>query len=389
MNKLLLGVFLSWLGLAGAAICASAADSSALRIEKTGSIYTEGVPTQIEKDRALAAALRGVVLVLLEQSSLSPAKLRLCKMNLDQGDLAALKKLDLVGEPQIISERSRSGYYEIKIIASPKQSQIIAWSDQFKGDPPIKKLRMMVVIPEHHLQNPIPDPAGETEMIRLMVQEGFRVVDQAQVKTIRDKDLVKRAIKGDQKELLAIAQSFGAELLLVGEAFSQDVRSVAGRLPACRARIEARIVQCDTADILSAGDAEDGAEDLSPAVAAKAALRKASARLYEKLASDILTRPAPVSSRIRVILAGCSFEDKLVFKRLLQSLKELINEVQELSFQDSRAEFDIITSAASSTIAEEIFIGAKKEKINLKVAEQSNRRCVFDINPKDPSATGK
>jgi|GEM_PF-4274068 len=386
MNKLLLGVFLSWLGLAGAAICASAADSSALRIEKTGSIYTEGVPTQIEKDRALAAALRGVVLVLLEQSSLSPAKLRLCKMNLDQGDLAALKKLDLVGEPQIISERSRSGYYEIKIIASPKQSQIIAWSGKLR-DLPIKNQRIMVVIPEHHLQNPIPDPAGETEMIRLMVQEDFRVVDQAQVKTIRDKDLVKRAIKGDPKELLAIAQSFGAELLLVGEAFSQDVRSIPGGLPACRARIEARIVQCDTADILSAGDAEDGAQDLSPAVAAKAALRKASARLYEKLLYDIYQRP--VSSRIRVILAGCSFQDKLDFKRLLQSLKELINEVQEISFQDSRAEFDIITSAASSTIAEEIFIGAKKEKINLKVAEQSNRRCVFDINPKAASAVGK
>jgi len=387
MNKLLLGMFLSWLSLAGGGVCVSADDKSALRIEKTGSVYTEGVPTQHEKDRALAVALRGVVLVLLEQSSLSPSQLRLCKMDLDRRDLAALKKLDLVGEPQIISERSRSGYYEIKIIASPKQSQIIAWSDQFKGDPPIKKLRMMVVIPEHHLQNPIPDPAGETEMIRLMVQEGFRVVDQAQVKTIRDKDLVKRAIKGDQKELLAIAQSFGAELLLVGEAFSQDVRSVAGRLPACRARIEARIVQCDTADILSAGDAEDGAQDLSPAVAAKAALRKASARLYEKLLYDIYQRP--VSSRIRVILAGCSFQDKLDFKRLLQSLKELINEVQEISFQDSRAEFDIITSAASSTIAEEIFIGAKKEKINLKVAEQSNRRCVFDINPKAASAVGK
>jgi hypothetical protein len=287
-----------------------------------------------------------------------------------------------------VSERSRSGYYEIKVIAAPKRDEIMIWCAPYQKEPVIKKSRIMIVIPEQHLRNPIPDPAGETEMIRLMVQEGFRVVDQAQVKTIRDRDVVTRSIKGDPKELLAIAQSWGAELLLIGEAFSQDVRSVTP-LPACRARIEARILQCDTAEILSAGDGEAGAEDLSPAVAAKAALRKAAAVLYDKLAFDILTRAAPAHSRVRVILAGCSFEDRLLFKRLLQGLKELLSEIQEISFQDGRAEFDIDTTATSSTLAEEIFLAAKKEKLGLKVAEQSNRRCVFEMNPKETPRQGK
>src|SRR3712207_6967275 len=57
----------------------------------------------------------------------------------------------------------------------------------------------------------------------LFRSEGFRVVDQKQVATIRDKDEVKRSIKNDPKELIAIAVDHGAEMLVYGEAFSQNV----------------------------------------------------------------------------------------------------------------------------------------------------------------------
>ena len=57
----------------------------------------------------------------------------------------------------------------------------------------IKKFRVAVVIPEQHLSEPIPDPAGETEVIRQLIKEGFRVVDAKQV-------------LGDLKELVTEAE---------------------------------------------------------------------------------------------------------------------------------------------------------------------------------------
>jgi hypothetical protein len=352
----------------------------ARRIEAVGKIQPEGDPQPHEKDAALASALRRIVLITLEQSSTNVASLRLVKARLEKLDLASLG--EFFASREIIYEKSRRGYYEVNVGASPNLDKIKSWVVQFQTEPPIKKLRVMIVIPEQHLRNPIPDPAGETEMIRRFVQEGFRVVDQAQVKTIRDKDLVKRAIKDDPKELLAIAQSWGAELLLVGEAFSQDVRPVT-RAAACRARIEARILQCDTAEILTAGDGEAGAEDSAPAVAAKAAIRNAATTLFEKLVTDLLIRNtgAQARSRVRVIVAGVDFGQKLQFKALLENLKDLVAEIEEISFMESRAEFDIATSATSGKLAEAVFLAAKKEGINLNVSEQSNRRCVFEIKP--------
>ncbi len=362
--------------------------SPSQRIEAVGKLYTEGDPQPHDKDAAVASALRRIVIITLEQTSASAPSLRLAKSALEKLDLAALG--EFFASRDIVYEKSRRGYYEVNVGAVPKLEAIKSWSAQFQADPPIKKLRVMIVIPEQHLLNPIPDPAGETEMIRRFVLEGFRVVDQAQVKTIRDKDLVKRAIKEDPKELLAIAQNWGAELLLIGEAFSQDVRP-ATRAAACRARIEARILQCDTAEILSAGDAEAGAEDSAPAVAAKAALRNAATVLFEKLVTDLLVRNsgAQARSRVRVILAGADFEQKLLFKRLLEGLKNLILETEEVSFMESRAEFDVVTPATSAKVAEEVFLAAKKEGMNLGVTEQSNRRCVFEIKPQAASASDK
>jgi len=378
MKGIIVSLLIGALGTA-ASFAQQADQSSAQPIQEVAKAYTDGVPQQHEKDAVLAAALRRVLLVALERST-DPASQRRCKAELEKLDLAALGQF--IAHEEIVYEKTRSGYYEVKVRASPKQDRIEDWFKQSTPSP-LKKWRVMVVIPEWHLRNPIPDPAGETEMIRRFVQEGFRVVDQAQVKTIREKDLVKRAVKNDPKELIAIAQSWGAELLLVGQAFSQDVRPVTRRA-ACRARIEARILQCDTAEILAAGGAEAGAEDLSPAVAAKAALRNASGRLFEKLVTDLLAANTTDNARrVRVVLAGVDFQGKLQFKSLLENMKPLITEIEEISFMEKRAEFDVVTSATSAKIAEEVFLRARKDGLKLKVAEQSSGRCVFEMGAKD------
>jgi hypothetical protein len=258
-----------------------------------------------------------------------------------------------------------------------------------REDSPLKKLRIMVIIPEYHIQRPIPDPAGETEVTRAFIAEGFRMVDQKQVETIRQKDFVKRAMKDDPKELLAIAQSWGAELLVVGEAFSQEVQGLGDGQAVCRARIEAKILLCDTGEILASNDAAAGSSDLASAVAAKAAIREAAKVLAGKLIDDLLVKKTATGaqSRIRVILAGADFEKKLQFEELLGSFKETVSSVEEISYLDSRAEMDVVTTITSGELAKAVFLGSKKQGVALKVAEQSSRRCVFEVAATpDPAA---
>src|SRR5439155_23814142 len=113
---------------------------------------------------------------------------------------------------------------------------------------------------------------------------------------------------------------------------------------------------------------------LSPAVSAKASIRTAADRLFDKMVLDLLdVKPRTV----RVVLAGPDFDCKEKFKSILDSDKPLLAGVDEISFQESRAELDVVTSATSTRLAAEIYLRAKNQAMNLKVIEQSNARCVF------------
>lgn len=331
----------------------------------------------------MAQALRKALTDAAQKKQPDAGAIRLLSAALDKLDLATLRKC--FASHQTAQEKKRRGYYEVKVVSVLKMDELQKLLDSVaKTDSPLKKMRVMIVIPESHLARPIPDPAGETEMIRRFISEGFRVIDQKQIETIREKDMVKRAAKGDPKELMAIAQGWGAELLLVGEAFSQDVpvdRSLVGAQSGCRARIEARIIQCDTGDILSADDGEGGATDLSPAVAAKAAIRAAAVKLGDKMLAALVVNNSGKASRerVRIVLSGADFESKLLFKTMLEGMKDQVSEVEEVSFQESRAEIDVVTSATASKLAEAIFLKARSEGLKLKVIEQTGRRCVFEV----------
>lgn len=378
------------LAMAAAGSQAAAAQAT-LQLESVGVVRPAGDAQPHDREEALAIALRGAIVEAAQKKgSIAPPAQRLLRAAVDKLDAAGLDRF--FESRQVVQERKRRGYYEVKVASVVKLEELQKLVDAAtKGDSPLKKMRVMIVIPEHHLARPIPDPAGETEMIRMFIREGFRVIDQKQVETIRHKDLVKRAAKEDPKELVAIAQGWGAELLIVGEGFSQDVpvdRSLVGASAGCRARIEARVIQCDTADILTANDGEGGGVDLSPAVAAKAALRSAAAKMADKMLADLLVNGHGQASRgrIRIVLAGADFESKLLFRKMLEGITELVAEAEEVSFQESRAEIDVVTTATSAKLAEEVFLKARTQGLRLKVLEQSGRRCVLEIASPPTSA---
>jgi len=138
---------------------------------------------------------------------------------------------------------------------------------------------VMVVIPEVHIARRVPDPAGETEIIKTLINAGFRVLDPSVYKSIRDSEELGNAVKNhDGAAASRIGARFGADIIVFGEAFSESTGLQKG-MQTCRARVEARAVSTHDARILAADGKHAGGMDNAELVAGKTALRNAGAQM--------------------------------------------------------------------------------------------------------------
>lgn len=221
----------------------------------------------------------------------------------------------------------------------------------------IPSMTVVVVIPERHIQRHIPDPAGETEIIRKLVESGFNVVDQKKVEEIRYNELVFTALK-DARAAISIGRDFGADVIIIGEAFSEFAGRVSNMI-SCRARIEARIIDINTGRILAADGREASAIDISEDIAAKKALRQAGSNLadyfIERLKNIGQTPEGPTTRRIELLLTGIeSYGQLRDFENALKGLSGVIN-VQRRSYSENTARFDVTASIDPMELADKLY----------------------------------
>ena len=156
--------------------------------------------------------------------------------------------------------------------------------------------KIMVILPEFHISQRIPDPAAETEINRKFIEAGFQVVDPAMFATINNSIQFKDAAD-DPARAISLGRQFGADIVIYGEAFSQrpgtvnapDLGTQNGQA-SVRARVEVRAVRTDNATILATNGLEAGALDNAEFVAAKAALRKAGALMADYLLQQFCSK---------------------------------------------------------------------------------------------------
>ena len=128
-----------------------------------------------------------------------------------------------------------------------------------------------IIIPERHVTvaPPVPDPAVETEMKKLLIECGFRMQD---VKQNELADFARRlpelSPEGWPRALT------GADVVIVGEALSENGTRI-GNLATCTARAEINVIDRASGKIVLAERTTQRAADLSENVAAKEALAKA------------------------------------------------------------------------------------------------------------------
>lgn len=127
-----------------------------------------------------------------------------------------------------------------------------------------KKLPSVAVeVSERHIGQDAIDPAAETEVLYILQELGFTIIDQT---------------KSNEKP----------DILITGEAFS-ETGITRGEFVSSKGRVELKAIERQSGKILCTDRKVEVAVDMSAQIAGKAALQKAAASLTEKLIDNILT----------------------------------------------------------------------------------------------------
>ncbi|PID55995.1 hypothetical protein CSB45_13660 [candidate division KSB3 bacterium] len=253
--------------------------------------------------------------------------------------------------------------------------------------------RFMVVIPEVHISRRVPDPAGETEIIRKFLEKGLTVVDQQQIAAIRNQEKVLNAVNNPQAAA-ALGIEFGADVIVIGEAFSEFAERKE-TLVSCRARIEAKAIQTSTGRILATNGMEAGGADISELIAGKAALRNAGGRLANYFITQLcenVTFDRHQPSVIEISLTNVNFRQVQRFVSSVELLSGVQKTQQQVTGNTARLQVQyagsaeelatLITENNSSGLQFEL-TGLSANKINVTVTGEGSHQQQESLSQKE------
>ena len=253
--------------------------------------------------------------------------------------------------------------------------------------------RVMVVIPEIHIRRRVPDPAGETEIIRKLLEMGFNLVDPKQIAAIRDQEKVLNAVKNPQAAA-SLGAEFGADIIIIGEAFSEFAKQE-GSMTSCRARVEAKAIQTSAGRILAANGMEAGGVDIAELVAGKAALRNAGSQLADYFIAQLcqnVSLDQALNSSVELLLTNINFRQAQRFASFLETLSGIQNVQKQLTGNTARIQVqynggaeqlaDAMTSGNRSGLLFEI-TNLAANKINIAVTGEGTVQSEKALNEKE------
>jgi hypothetical protein len=244
------------------------------------------------REQAIADALRKAV--QQELGSMADTD-RLSRSYAQLNDQVYTRVKDYVGSPTVLDERSEGKLFKVKVETTVDTDQlrtILArlFPDGATGS---RLPRIMVMISETHFGRLFSgEPAGETEVIRQLLQAGFEVVDQARVQAIRGDNDVRNALAGDTAAIQRLGKRYEADVLIIGQGRSEKAARMRelGPMVSVRAQLDARAIQIATGTVLAAGGESAPGLDTAEHVASKKALAEAGRQWVENNLSGLRGR---------------------------------------------------------------------------------------------------
>lgn len=222
-------------------------------------------------------------------------------------------------------------------------------------DVQLRNPKIAVYVPETHIQHRIPDPAGETAIVKALIDAGF-----SQVIEVGSRLNVPNPLKMSAAEMTSAANQFGVDIMIVGEAFSEGLGDAAQWLPgnqksnmqSCRARVEAKMFIVKTGQIIAADGKYGSGIDNSESIAAKKALAVAGKQMGEYFVQQI-TGLYTSRQSIEVIVYGSAFQKINQVQNAISSVRG-VKSCNLSSYEGGKAVFTVMYGGSPQTLFNEM-----------------------------------
>lgn len=321
-----------------------AAQVSAKNLTVTGRGAT---PTDAEND-ALRAAVENTLGVLVDAQTLTENSILI-------SDQIYTQSRGFVNDYRVLSRELVGNIWHVTINATVDDQPNSRLMNELTRlgiiNVQLRNPKIAVYVPEQHLNYHVGGAGGEIAIVKTLLNAGFSNVIEVGTGLSYSNPLSMSAAQMRQA-----AQAYGADIMIVGESFSEGVGDVGDYLPgnqrtnmqACRARVEAKMFIVRTGQIIAAESKYGSAYDNSQAIAAKKALTSAGEQTGNYFVEQI-TGMYTSRQGVEVIVYGADFS-KI---NLVQSALGRVNRVKNVnlsSYEGGRAVFTISYGGSPQTL---------------------------------------
>lgn len=221
--------------------------------------------------------------------------------------------------------------------------------------------------------------SGESAVVDSFLQAGFQnIVDISNARRLYNQPYYM-----DASQLQSLAQSLRADILLVGQAYSDcsgDVgQFIGGRhtgILSCQARIAAKMYIARTGQVLAAHSTEGAGADITKAAAAGKALTAAGNAMGEYMVQQLLERYSGNRQQLELTLLANSLQEINAVKQALASLQGVKN-VTFNNYNNGRGVISLQYSGAPQTLLARL---QQNMDYNLQLEESTFNTLTIAVN---------
>ncbi len=319
------------------------------------------------EDDALASALRNAVeqvIGTMVQSEVLVQNYQTIEDNIYSRTQGYVKRYEVVNKSQ-----RGDNILEITIKAVVKKSDLkndleaIGLLISRKGRP-----RLMVIVDEknmdeHYSYWSVDMNTTENEIMNQLLEKGFPFVDRQVAMKKLERDMIMAAVNGDETAARSIGLQAGAEVLIVGKAFSKPASGAPAVLRqagmvSCQATVNLRAIRADDGTILATSSQQAAAAHIDQLTGGTLALKRAAKMAADELSDKIIARwqkdiYSGTTINLRLLNVG-SYSDLVKIKNLLPVVIRGVQKVYQRDYSQNTAFFEMEVRGNANQVAEEL-----------------------------------
>lgn len=360
--------------------------SSSIVMAKTVTVSGTGNTAPEAENDALRNAIENAVGVLIDSQTL-------VEKNVVLHDQIYSQSRGFITNYTVLDKSQQGGLWTVKVEADVDDSPNSKLMNELTRlgiiDTKLRNPKIAVYIPETHIAYRVPDPAGETAVIKAFIDAGFTnmIAASPKLQVINPNRFAwysKPVVQVNIEDMRNAARFFDADIIIMGEAFSEGVGDVGRNLPgrqvtnalSCKARAEAKMYVAKTGQIIAADGKFAAGVDSSEAVASKKALAAAGKLLGEYFVEKLMESGSGNRQGFELIVKGSDFSKVNQVQIALGRVNGIKN-VNLSSYDNGTATFSMMYSGAPTTLFKEIQAATDA---NLNLVSSAYNSMVISVN---------